>query len=90
MTGIVDFQNISSKTELLDFLERNRESNPEYDAALEKYYYEEELKLLQGELVNLQNWIQCTGKKVAIIAGIHPAKYSLPGEKRRGASAGKY
>ena len=55
MTGIVYFQNISSKTKLLDFLERNRESNPEYDAALEKYYYEEELKLLQGELVNLQN-----------------------------------
>lgn len=67
MTGIVNFQNISSKTELLDFLERNCESNPEYDAALEKYYYEEELKLLQGELVNLQNWIQSAGKKVAII-----------------------
>ncbi len=67
MTKLLEFQNINSKAELVQFLEKNRKENESYDKVLEKYLYEEELKILQGELVNLQNWIQKTGKKVAII-----------------------
>lgn len=62
-----DLEKITTKKELLDHLYQNQEKNPKISELLEKIEYEEELKLLQAELVNLQNWIKNTGKKVAII-----------------------
>ncbi len=67
MAELLDFQRINTKSELLNFLNEHREENAIYDSVMEKYLYEEELKKLQAELVNLQNWIQKKGKKVAII-----------------------
>lgn len=67
MIEITDFQKLNSKKELLTFVRDHKEENPDYKEVLEKYQYEEELKLLQGEMVNLQNWIQKNNKKVAII-----------------------
>ncbi len=60
-------QSVNTREQLLEFLEENRLQNPEYASALKKYRYETELRQLQGELVNLQKWIQDTGKKVAIV-----------------------
>ncbi|BFO67445.1 polyphosphate kinase 2 [Chryseobacterium sp. KCF3-3] len=67
MMEIIDFQNFNERKELLGFLHSNKAGNVMYNDVLEKYLYEEELRLLQAELVNLQNWIKETGKKVAII-----------------------
>ncbi len=67
MTEITDFQKLETKEALLRFLEEHQDENPEYKGALEKYLYEEELRKLQGELVNFQNWVQKSGKKIAII-----------------------
>lgn len=64
---IIDFQNLNERKDLLGFLHSNKAGNAMYNDVLEKYLYEEELRLLQAELVNLQNWIKETGKKVAII-----------------------
>lgn len=63
MAELLDFQRINTKSELLNFLNEHREENAIYDSVMEKYLYEEELKKLQAELVNLQNWIQKKGKK---------------------------
>lgn len=67
MAELLDFTTINTNKELLHYIKENKEKEAFYQEVLEKIEYEEELKLLQGELVNLQNWIQKTGKKVAII-----------------------
>ena len=67
MISIDDFQKIETREELLAFLEKNQEENEMYSELVEKYFYELELRQLQGELVKLQNWIQNTKKKVAVI-----------------------
>ena len=67
MNNFIDFEALNSKSDLLQFLEDHKLENAEYRDALEKYYYEEELRKLQGELVNFQKWVQQTGKKIAII-----------------------
>lgn len=67
MTEIKDFSNLNTRKDLLEFIRQNKENEPFYQDVLAKIEYEEELRLLQAELVNLQNWIQKTGKKVAII-----------------------
>jgi len=67
MAELKDFLTLNSKTELLHFIRDNQEKESFYKDVLSKIEYEEELRLLQAELVNLQNWIQKTGKKVAII-----------------------
>lgn len=67
MTEIKDFSNLNTRKDLLEFIRQNKENEPFYHDVLAKIEYEEELRLLQAELVNLQNWIQKTGKKVAII-----------------------
>lgn len=67
MISIDDFQKIETREELLAFLERNQEENEMYSELVEKYFYEVELRQLQGELVKLQNWIQKTKRKVAVI-----------------------
>ncbi len=55
------------RNDLLKYLESRKQHNPLYAETLEDYYYEEELKHLQAELVNLQKWVQQHQKKVAII-----------------------
>ncbi len=59
-----DFQNVTTKKELI---ERAKAKNVAINKVLETLQYEEELKLLQIELVKLQQWVQKTGKRVAII-----------------------
>ncbi len=59
-----DFQNVTTKKELIA---RAKAKNVAIDTILETLQYEEELKLLQIELVKLQQWVQKTGKRVAII-----------------------
>lgn len=60
-------QNSKTTDEVLNFLEKHKEENSDYKKVLEKYYYEQELKALQAELVNLQQWIYNQGKKIAIL-----------------------
>lgn len=67
MISIDDFQKIETREELLAFLEKNQEENEMYSELVEKYFYELELRQLQGELVKLQNWIQKSKRKVAVI-----------------------
>lgn len=67
MAEIKDFNAINSKDELLQYIKDNKKNEAFYQDVLNKIEYETELKFLQAELVNLQNWIQKTGKKVAII-----------------------
>ena len=57
MAELLEFQKLESKKDLVELLKKNKEENPIYSKVLEKYTYEEELKMLQVELVNLQNWI---------------------------------
>ena len=67
MTEIKDFSTLNTRKDLLEFIRQNKEKESFYQDVLAKIEYEAELRLLQAELVNLQNWIQKTGKKVAII-----------------------
>ena len=67
MTEIKDFSTLNTRKDLLEFIRQNKENESGYQDVLAKIEYEAELRLLQAELVNLQNWIQKTGKKVAII-----------------------
>ena len=67
MTEIKDFSTLNTRKDLLEFIKQNKEKESFYQDVLAKIEYEAELRLLQAELVNLQNWIQKTGKKVAII-----------------------
>ncbi|MHA3046340.1 polyphosphate kinase 2 [Riemerella anatipestifer] len=62
-----DLEKMQTKEDLMKYLYRNQDEDSKYAALIEKIEYEDELKLLQAELVNLQNWIKNTGKKVAII-----------------------
>lgn len=67
MADINTFSELENREQLLSFLKEHKDENEMYADLLEKYYYELELRQLQGELVNLQRWIQEKGKKVAII-----------------------
>ncbi len=67
MTEIKNFSTLNTRKDLLEFIRQNKENESFYQDVLAKIEYEAELRLLQAELVNLQNWIQKTGKKVAII-----------------------
>jgi polyphosphate kinase 2 len=62
-----ELKDLKTGKELLHFLETHKDSNSLYKKVYDDYLYEEELKKLQGELVNLQNWIIQNKKKVAII-----------------------
>lgn len=66
MIEINDFKELETRQDLLHLL-KEKSDDPIAQQVLEKYYYEQELRSLQGELVNLQNWVQKTGKKIAII-----------------------
>lgn len=63
----IDFLKFATDEELLCFLEENKGTNPLYERVLEKYYYQVNLRGLQAELVNLQNWVTANGKRVAVI-----------------------
>jgi polyphosphate kinase 2 len=55
------------KSDLVDYLESHKANNPTFKSALEKHAYEQELLPLQGELVDLQRWVQKENKRIAII-----------------------
>ncbi len=55
------------KADLVNFLEKNKDSNPTFQSALDKHAYEQELLPLQAELVDFQRWVQKENKKIAII-----------------------
>ncbi|WP_440880522.1 polyphosphate kinase 2 [Tenacibaculum sp. C7A-26P2] len=59
-----DFQNIGSNTELLELIKKKGIS---IEKVKTKINYENELKLLQIELVKLQQWIAKNNKRVAVI-----------------------
>ncbi len=56
-----------SKANLVNFIKDHQTDHPTFKAALEKYYYEQELLPLQAELVDFQHWVQKENKKIAII-----------------------
>ncbi|MEP5255099.1 MULTISPECIES: polyphosphate kinase 2 [Winogradskyella] len=56
-----------SKADLVNFIKDHQTDHPTFKAALEKYYYEQELLPLQAELVDFQHWVQKENKKIAII-----------------------
>lgn len=53
--------------DLISYLQANKANNPDYESALEKHKYEQELLPLQAELVDFQRWVQKENKKIAII-----------------------
>ena len=59
-----DLSNVSRRRELISLAQ---EKNINIDKVLDNLRYEEELKLLQAELVNLQKWVKQNKKRVAII-----------------------
>ncbi len=59
-----DFQKATNKLQLLAIAKRK---NVAIDTILETLQYEKELKVLQVELVKLQQWVQKNNKRVAII-----------------------
>lgn len=61
------FKQFKTKSNLLEFLESNKEENSLFNKVLKNYYYEDELRRLQAEMVDLQKWIQREKKKVAIL-----------------------
>lgn len=67
MIKLEELQTIETKEDLQNLLLLHKEEEPYYLQVLEKIEYEKELRILQGELVNFQNWIQKNNKKVAII-----------------------
>ncbi len=60
-------KNAKHTDEVLEFLEKHKSDNKLYNKVLENYYYDQELTALQGELVNLQQWIFQEQKKIAIL-----------------------
>ncbi|POS02100.1 polyphosphate kinase 2 [Flavobacterium croceum] len=60
-------KDFKSGTDLLHYLEQHKAENPLFEKVYENYIYENELKKLQAELVNLQKWVIENKKKVAII-----------------------
>lgn len=59
-----DFENISTNEELLALIE---EKNIPFAKVKRKIEYEQELKMLQMELVKLQQWVAKNNKRVAVI-----------------------
>jgi polyphosphate kinase 2 len=60
------FEKHKTKEELPKYLTDNQD-NELYKKVLIDYKYENELRLLQAELVLLQQWVQKEGKKIAIL-----------------------
>jgi len=60
-------ENIETGKDLLHYLKENKSENPLFEKVYDSFIYEEELRLLQAELVNLQKWVIENKKKVAII-----------------------
>lgn len=60
-------ESMSSSDEVQAYLEEHKDENKLFKKVLRNYNYENELRLLQAELVNLQRWLADSGKRVAII-----------------------
>ncbi len=61
------FEGMKSTEEVQAYLEEHQEENSSFAKVLRNYHYEQELRALQAELVNLQRWLQEEGKRVAVI-----------------------
>ncbi len=60
-------ENVKSRKQLIYYLEEHKEQVPKFESILTTFAYEQELRSLQAELVDLQNWIQKNEMKVAIL-----------------------
>ncbi len=60
------FEKHKTREDVLNYLQAHQD-NDLYKKVLDAYYYENELKFLQAELVSLQQWVQREGKKIAIL-----------------------
>ena len=60
-------QSLKTKKQLINYLKDNIETNINYQRALDKHFYEQELLKLQAELVDLQRWVQKENKKIVVI-----------------------
>lgn len=58
---------VTTRKQLLSYLDEHKESYPKFEKILTDYSYETELRDLQAELVDLQNWVVKTGQKIAIL-----------------------
>lgn len=67
MLDYAELKSIKTKAALYKLLQQKAETEGAYKKLLEKYRYETELMLLQGELVNFQAWVQKTQKRIAIL-----------------------
>lgn len=67
MNELTRFQKLTTRKDLIQFLNKNKESNPVYKEAIDKFVYEEELRKLQAELVDFQQWAVENKNKIAII-----------------------
>lgn len=62
-----ELNSLKTGDDLLHFLESHKNENSLYKKVYDEYFYENELRKLQAELVNLQKWVIENDKKVAII-----------------------
>jgi len=62
-----EIEKIKTRQDLFEYIEHNKNENPLFQKVFTDYFYEEELRKLQAELVNLQKWVIENKKKVAII-----------------------
>jgi len=58
---------VTTRKQLLTYLEQHKNEDSRFQYILNNYYYEQELRALQAELVDLQNWVKKNDKKVAIL-----------------------
>ncbi len=62
--SINELEKIKSRDELIELF---KSRGPKSQKALELFYYEQELKALQIELIKLQQWVQNNNKRIAIL-----------------------
>lgn len=62
-----EFKKLKTNKDLLDLLKERIDEDPLYKKVLDSWQYEKELKLLQSELIKLQQWIVKEKKKVLVI-----------------------
>ena len=67
MIQLKKLQELKTRDKLLQLLNEKAAEQPIYQKVLSNYAYEQELIKLQGELVDLQRYIQNHNKKVAIL-----------------------
>jgi polyphosphate kinase 2 len=60
-------EKVKTRKQLLQYLEIHKSENLKFQSILDNYAYEQELKGLQAELVDFQNWVKKKEQKIAIL-----------------------